>query len=182
MSQNEGEPTKFIRELKEKASIVMFYEEQKYATSLGFLFLDVGLRDGQACIYFSSDSTSNAEAAMASDGISVADHRSILRVHNMSGQKKDQIANTIEDFVKGARGRTVRITIHHDRFTREQQADLLLLEEFLLELFESHDVSILDIYNTEFMDNAKFMQQIINMHEYTIFAPDFGKGIVVKMK
>ncbi len=74
-----------------------------------------------------------------------------------------------------------RIIIHHDKFTREQQPDLLLIEEFIHELFEKHDISILDIYNTEFMDNVKFMQQIISMHDYTVFCAGFCKGIVVKL-
>ncbi|TBR09808.1 MAG: hypothetical protein EPO62_04515 [Candidatus Nitrosotenuis sp.] len=183
LSHNEGEPAKFIRELKEKSSILMFYEEKNYAKSLGFLFLDIGLRGSQACLYLSSDTIPNAEAFMAAAGINVAESRpGSLQIHTTNSHKKDQIIRIIEEFVKSAKDRASRIIIHHDRFTREQQSDLLLVEEFMQELFERHDVSVLSIYNTEFMDNAQFMQQIINVHDYTIFAPDFGKGIVVKMR
>jgi len=183
LSHNEGEPVKFIRELKDKSSIIVFYEEQNYAKSLGFLFLDIGLRDGQMCLYLSCDAIPDAEAGMASAGINVAIFKaSRLRIHNMSNQKKEHITKTIGDFVKTAKNHTSRIVIHHERFTKEQQSDLLLIEEFIQALFAKHDISVLNIYNTEFMDNAKFMQQIINIHNYTIFAPDFGKGIVVKIR
>jgi hypothetical protein len=30
LSQNEGEPAKFIRELKDKSSLLVFYEDQSY--------------------------------------------------------------------------------------------------------------------------------------------------------
>lgn len=183
LSQNEGEPTKFIREIKERSSILVFYEEQKYARSLGFLFLDMGLRGGMTCLYLSSEAVPSAEAAMASAGIKASDLKAdSLRIHNISNYKRDQITKIIEDFARSADNRAARIVIQHDRFTREQQRDLLLIEEFIQEMFKKHDVSVMNIYNTEFMDNAKFMQQIINMHDYTIFAPDFGKGIVVKMR
>lgn len=143
----------------------------------------MGLRGGQTCLYLSSDTIQNAEVSMASAGINVPEYKAnSLRIHNVTSQKKDQTARIIEEFVKSAKNRASRIIIHHDRFTKEQQPDLLLVEEFVQELFEKHDVSILSIYNTEFMDNANFMQQIINVHDYTIFAPDFGKGIVVKMR
>lgn len=182
MSQNEGEPAKFIRELKDKSSILMFYEELKYAKSLGFLFLDIGLKSGQMCLYLSSETIPNIEADMESAGINVADFKaSSLRIHGTINHKKEHIIKTIEDFVKGAKNHTSRIIIHRDKFTKEQRSDLLLIEEFIQDLFEKYDILVLDIYNTEFMDSAKFMQQIINLHDYTIFAPDFGKGIVVKM-
>lgn len=183
LSQNEGEPVKFIRDLKDKSSIIVFYEEPDYAKSLGFLFLDIGLRNGQMGLYISCDTIPDAEAGMVSAGINVASFKANnLRIHNMSNQKKDHITRTIGDFVKTAKNHTARIVVHHDRFTKEQQSDLLLIEEFIQSLFAKHNISVLNIYNTEFMDNAKFMQQIINVHDYTIFAPDFGKGIVVKIK
>ena len=183
LSQNEGEPTKFIRDLRDKSSILVFYEEQKYARSLGFLFLDIGLRGGMTCLYLSSEAVPSAEAAMTSAGISVADLKAdSLQIRNITNHKKDQITKIIEDFVRGADDRASRIVIQHDKFTREQQQDLLSIEEFIQEIFKKYDVSVMSIYNTEFMDNASFMQQIINMHDYTIFAPDFGKGIVVKMR
>ena len=183
LSHNEGEPTKFIRELKDKSSVLVFYEEQKYAKSLVFLFLDTGLRDGMTCLHLSSELTPSAEAAMASAGINVAEYKAdSLRIRNIANQKKDQITKIIEDFVKGSKDRAARIVIHHDRFTKEQQRDLLAIEEFIQEMFREHSISVMSVYNTEFMDNAKFMQQIINMHDYTVFAPDFGKGIVIKMR
>lgn len=183
MTQNEGEPTKFIRELKDKSSLLIFYENQSYAKSLGFLFVDIGLKSGHGCIYLSCETTQDMESGMASAGIDVAASKAdnSLKIYNMTNQKKDQITKSIEEFVKNAKNH-LRIIIQHDRFTRAQQNDLLLIVEFIQELFERQDISVLNIYNTEFMDNAKFMQQIINMHEYTIFAPDFGKGIVIKMK
>lgn len=183
LSHSEGEPTKFIRELSDKSSILVFYEEQKYAKSLGFLFLDMGLKGGMTCLYLSSEMTPITEASMASAGINVADYKAdSLRIRNIANQKKDMITKIIEDFVKSSKDGASRIVIHHDRFTKEQQRDLLFIEEFIQEMFRGHDVSVMSIYNTEFMDNAKFMQQIISMHDYTIFAPDFGKGIVIKMR
>lgn len=161
----------------------MFYENQRYAKSLGFLFLDIGLKNGHECRYLSCESIQDVEADIASAGIDVASSKEddSLKTYNIVNQRKDQITRLIEEFVKNAK-RHVRIIIHHDRFTRVQQHDLLLIEEFVRVMFEKHDISIMNIYNTEFMDNAKFMQQIIGIHEYTIFAPDFGKGIVIKTK
>lgn len=183
MTQNEGEPVKFIRELKDKSSLLVFYENQSYAKSLAFLFLDIGLKRGHVCTYLSCEAIRDMEEGMASAGIDVSSSKADnnLKIYNMANQKKDQITKLIEEIVKSAKEHS-RIIIHHDRFTRAQQEDLLLIEEFIHALFERHDISVLNIYNTEFMDNAKFMQQIINIHDYTIFAPDFGKGIVIKMK
>jgi len=183
LTQNEGEPTKFIRELKNRSSVLLFYEDQSYAKSLVFLFLDIGLKSGDMCLYLSCEAVQDTEADMASTGIDVAFYKedNNLKIYNMSNQRKDQISKLIEEFVKNAKDHS-RITIQHDRFTRAQQHDLLLIEEFIQTLFERHDISVLNIYNTEFIDDAKFMQQIISMHEYTIFAPDFGKGIVIKTK
>lgn len=183
MTQNEGEPAKFIRELENKSSLLVFYENQRYAKSLGILFLDIGIKNGHECIYLSCEATQDVEADIASAGVDVASSKadSSLKTFNITNQRKDQIIKLIEEFVKNAK-RHLRIIIQHDRFTRAQQHDLLLIEEFIRELFERHDISVLNIYNTEFMDNAKFMQQIISIHEYTIFAPDFGKGIVIKTK
>ncbi|MBI5146365.1 MAG: MEDS domain-containing protein [Thaumarchaeota archaeon] len=184
MTQNEGEPTKFIRELKDKSSILVFYEDQRYAKSLGFLFLDMGLKNSHVCLYLSCEATQDVEADMASAGIDVSSSKenNSLKTYNVTNHRKDQITKLIEEFVKNAKNHTSRIIVQHDRFTRAQQHDLLLIEEFIQTLFERHDVSVLNIYNTEFMDDAKFMQQIISIHEYTIFAPDFGKGIVIKTK
>jgi hypothetical protein len=183
LAQNEGEPVKFIRELKEKSSVLIFYENQGYAKSLGFLFLDIGLKSGHACIYLSCEAAHDMESGMSSAGIDVATFKSenSLKIYNVTNQKKEQVIKIIDEFVKSARGH-LRIIIHNDRFTRAQQSDLLQIAEFVQELFEKQDISVLNIYNTEFMDNSKFMQQIISMHEHTIFAPDFGKGIVIKMK
>lgn len=174
---------KFIRELKEKSSVLVFYENHSYAKSLGFLFLDVGLKSGHACIYLSCEAAQDVESGMASAGIDVATSKSknSLKVYNVTNQRKEQVIKLIDEFVKNTDGHS-RIIIHNDRFTRAQQSDLLQIVEFVQELFEKHDISVLNIYNTEFTDNSKFMQQIINMHEHTIFAPDFGKGIVIKMK
>lgn len=162
----------------------MFYESQKYARSLGFLFLKGGLKNRHACLYLSCQPVQDAEADMADAGIDVASSRenNSLKIHSIANHRKDQITKIVEEFVKNAKGRTLRIAIQHDRFTRAQQRDLLLIEEFVQTLFERHDVFVLNIYNTEFMDDAKFMQQIISIHDYTIFAPDFGKGIVIKTK
>lgn len=183
MTQNEGEPTKFIRELKDKSSLLVFYEDQRYARSLGFLFLDMGIKNGHVCLYLSCEPTQDTEEDMASAGIDVASSKAgnSLKIYNIANQKKDQITKIIEEFVKNAKDHS-RIIVQHDRFTRAEQLDLLLIEEFIQTLFDRHDISVLNIYNTEFMDDVKFMQQIISIHEYTIFAPDFGKGIVIKTK
>ncbi len=183
MTQNEGEPTKFIRELKDKSSLLVFYEDHNYARSLGFLFLDSGIKNDQVCLYLSCEPVQDTEERMASAGIDVASSKAdnCLKICNIANQKRDQITKTIEEFVKNGKD-CLRIIIQHDRFTRAQQYDLLLIEEFIQTLFDAHDISILSIYNTEFMDDAKFMQQVINIHEYTIFAPGFGKGIVIKTK
>jgi hypothetical protein len=183
LGQDEGEPARFVRELKEKSSLLVFYEDQSYARLLGFLFLDSGLKNGHWCLYLSCETTQDVEAGLASAGIDVAASKAdnILKTHNITNHRKDQITKLIEEFVKNAKSHS-RIIIQHDRFTRAQQHDLLSIEEFIQTLFERHDISVLNIYNTEFIDDAKFMQQIISIHEYTIFAPDFGKGIVIKTK
>ena len=184
LTQNEGEPTKFIRDLKEKSSLLLFYEEPKYARSLGFLFLDMGLKSDQLCLYLSGEPVHNMEKDMIAFGINVTyfKNNNRLRIHSITNHGKDQVASTIEDFMANAKNHAARIIIQRDRFSREQQRELLIIEEVVHTMFEKYDVSVLHIYNTEFMDNAKFMQQIINMHNYTIFAPDFGKGIVIKTK
>lgn len=184
MSQNEGEPTKFIRELKDKANLLVIYEDQSYCKSLEFLFLDIGLKCGQACLYLSCEPIPNTEASMVSAGIDVVSFRTNnkLQIHSTTNQKKEQIIKVIEDFVRNAEKRTSRIIIQRDRFSTEQQHDLILIEEFMQTLFRKYDISVLNSYNAEFVDNVKFMQKIINMHDYTIFAPDFGKGIVIKTK
>lgn len=184
LTQNDGEPTKFLQELKEKSSLLLFYEEPRYAKSLGFLFLDMGLKSSQLCLYISCEPVQNIEKDMIVFGINVTNFKNNnrLRIHSTANHGKDQVTAIIEDFMAGAKNHTARIIIQRDRFSREQQRELLIIEEFVQALFEKHDVSVLHIYNTEFMDNAKFMQQIINMHNYTIFAPDFGKGIVIKTK
>ncbi|HEY8110716.1 MAG TPA: MEDS domain-containing protein [Candidatus Nitrosotenuis sp.] len=183
MTHQEGEPTKFIRDLKDKSSLLVFYDNQSYAKSLGFLYLDIGIKSDHVCLYLSCEAVQNVEADMASAGIDVASAKAnnSLKIHNITNHKKDQIIKLIEEFVKNAKEHS-RIILQHDKFTRAQQQDLLLLEESIQAMFERHNISVLKIYNTEFLDNAEFMQRIINMHEYTIFAPDFGKGIVIKMK
>ncbi len=112
LSQNEGEPTKFIRELKDKSSILVFYEEQKYAKSLGFLFVDIGLRVGQTCLYLSCETTPSIKADMVSGGINVAHFKTNnLRIHSTTNQKRDQITKTIEDFVRD--DKKLRVTNHN---------------------------------------------------------------------
>lgn len=180
-SQNEGEPAKFIREIKDKGNFLMLYEDQSYAKSLEFLFLGMGLKDNQTCLYLSCETTHDIKKDMVLAGIDAASLKgNSLHIYDINNQKREQIIKVIEDFVRNAKSHIPRIIMRNERFTAEQQQDILWIEKFVQILLEKYDISVLNSCNVEFFD-VKFMQQIISMHDYAIFAPSFGKGVAIKI-
>lgn len=182
----DGEPTRFIRELRDDANILTVYENEDYAKSLEFLFLKTGLRDGRTCLYLSSEDVQKIEKRMSLFGIdpdAFKDDRR-LQIVNTCGRARETTADTIREFVESAVKSDVQamITIRNSEFSEEQYHDLMLLESTMMTLFGRGKVSILSSYNAEFLSDATMMQRIINMHDYVIFAPTFGKGLVVKTR
>jgi len=182
LSETEGEPSKFIRDLDERANILVLYEDIEYSRSLEFSFIRNGLEDGQRGIYLSPQDAHSSEKLMGMHGIKPKFFKNeSLWVLSTSNKKREHIIKTIDDFVKKQRYLT-RIVLQHDMFSPEQYGDLLLIESFLASKFEKSDISIVVSYNAEFLSDASLMQKIINLHDHVVFAPTFGKGLVVKMR
>lgn len=186
MSENQGEPTQFILNLKDKANLLVFYENQDYAKSLEMHFLRLGLASGQAVLYFSSQTIQDMENGLISAGIDIESfkERNLLRIFSTTTLESKQIRHIIEDFAKNSQklDSFARIIIHRQNLSSKQYRNLELFEGFLDSLYQKHDVSILDSYDAEAVPDARFMQNIIRMHDHTIFAPSFGNGIVIKTK
>lgn len=181
MSDAEGEPTKFIRQLSDKANILALYEDINYARSLEFLFLRQGLDSGESAAYLSSQSTHASEKHMSLFGIECSQFRDHLHIFSTANKKREHLVKTIDEIVETYK-HPMRIALQHDVFTPDQYGDLLFIEHYLTSQCVKDSVSVMVSYNTEFLSDAKIMQQIINLHDYVIFAPTFGKGIVVKTK
>lgn len=183
---DDGEPTKFIREIKEKANILVVYEDTEYSRSLELLFLKMGLQEGRIGLYLSSENAHVMERHVSMSGIDPAFTRSYerLQVASTSGKKMEMTASMIENFVENAKKRNMpaRIIMRNDEFSEEQFHDLIQLESRMMSLFEQSEISVLSSYNAEFLSDANIMQRIISMHDYVVFAPTFGKGMVVKTK
>lgn len=186
MPENQGEPAEFILSLKERANMLVFYEDQEYIKSLEIFFFKSWLDSGKAGLHFSSQSKAETDNDLVSAGIDVESFkkRNLLKIFSTTTLKLKQIKDIIEDFVKNAQklGCSARIIIHHQDLSLEQYHSLESLEDFLSTIYQKYDISILDSYNVETISDAKFMQQLIRMHDHVIFAPSFGNGIVIKTK
>lgn len=71
MSESQGDPTQFILNLKDKANLLVFYEDQEYIKSLEMSFLKLGLGSAQAGLYFSYQTIQDIENDLVSAGIDI---------------------------------------------------------------------------------------------------------------
>jgi hypothetical protein len=185
-SVDDGEPTKFMQDLKEKANLLLIYDDTRYAEFLKCLFLKSGLNLGGSCMYLSSDSIQNVEKRMIMHGIDVDKFRTNdrMQIFNASIRNVEKITDILDKFVKN-RTRSndhVRIILQADEITDDRHKNALLIESRVTAASEKSNISVLSSYNAEFFGDAEIMQQIINMHDYVIFAPSFGKGIVINTR
>jgi hypothetical protein len=185
-STDDGEPTKFMLELKEKANLLLIYDDARYAEFLKCLFLKSGLSLGGSCVYLSSDSIQNVEKRMNMHGIDVdkfmANNR--IQIFNTSIRNIEKITNILDKLLKNntRSDGQVRIILQADEISDDQHKNALLIESRITAASEKSNISVLSSYNAEFFGDARIMQQIINMHDYAIFAPSFGKGIVINTR
>lgn len=183
---DDGEPTKFILELKEKANLLLIYDDARYAEFLRCLFLKSGLNLGCSCLYLSSNSIQNVEKYMIMHDIDVNEFRANgrMQIFNASIRNIEKIIDTLDKFLKNntITNNQARIILQIDEITGDQQKNALLIESRITAASEKNNISTLSSYNAEFFGDARIMQQIINMHDYAIFAPSFGKGIVINTR
>lgn len=177
-----GEPVKFIQDLKEKVSLVMFYEDKAYSRSLEYLFLRLGLERGQKIMYLLRDTAKNVEDHAILSGIDPSLIRSKIQVFNTTAKKREHIIHAVEAFIATQKNTPARLILQNNEFSTEQQTDLIRIESVLSELYAKNNISVLVSYDAEPLSDASFMQQVINMHDHVIFAPTFGKGLVIKTR
>lgn len=183
---NDGEPTKFMLEFKEEANLLLIYDDTRYADFLRCLFLKLGLSLGCSCVYLSSDSIQTVEKRMIMHGIEVdkfmADNR--IQIFNASIRNVEKITDILNKLLKNhtRSGGQIRIILQVDEMADDRYKNALLIESRITAASEKSNISVLSSYNAEFFGDAKIMQQIINMHDYAIFAPSFGNGIVINTK
>lgn len=178
----QGEPAKFIQDLKEKASLVMFYEDTAYSKSLEYMFLKLGLENGHKGMYLLRDTVKNVESHAVLSGTDPTMFRNQVQVFNISGKKWEQIVRALESFTSAQKETPTRIVLQNNEFATEQQHDLIHIESILSEIYEKSNTSVLVSYNAEMLSDAGFMQQVINLHDHVVFAPTFGKGLVIKTR
>ncbi len=178
----QGEPVKFIQDLKEKVNLVMFYEDMAYSRSLEYLFLKIGLERGQKTMYLLRDTAKNVEDHAILLGIDPSLVKSKVQVFNTTAQKREHIIHAVEEFIATQKNTPTRIILQNNEFSTEQQTDLIRIESALSELYAKNNLSVLVSYDAEPLSDASFMQQVINMHDHVIFAPTFGKGLVIKTR
>jgi archaellum biogenesis ATPase FlaH len=179
-STDDGEPTKFMLELKEKANLLLIYDDTRYAEFLKCLFLKSGLSLGGRCVYLSSDSIQNVEKRMNMHGIDVdkfmANNR--IQIFNASIRNIEKITDILDKLLKNntRSDSQVRIILQADEISDDRHKNALLIESRITAASEKSNISVLSSYNAEFFGDAGIMQQIINMHDYAIFAPPLGRG------
>lgn len=178
----EGEPADFIRNLAEKVNLLVFYENIDYIKFLEGLFLKLGLDENQPCLYVSSQAVQNIEKDLNLAGLNVEylKTKDLLQIFGNAILNLDQANDIMVNFIKNAQklGTHARIIVHHRDYSMPQGP--MLLEDFSSTLYRQHDVSIMSCYDVESILNTDLMRQLIRMHDYVMFAPNFGKGIVIK--
>ncbi|HWP78683.1 MAG TPA: hypothetical protein VNL34_03420 [Candidatus Nitrosotenuis sp.] len=178
----EGEPAEFIRNLAEKVNLLVFYENADYVKSLERLFLMRGLDENQPCLYVSSQPIQNIEKELDLAGFNVEylKTKDLLKIFGNAVLNLNQANDIMVNFIKNAQklGSHARIIIHHNDYLMPQGS--MTLEDFSSTLYRQHDVSILSSYDVESILNTDLMYQLIRLHDYVMFAPSFGKGIVIK--
>lgn len=186
MSENQGEPAEFLLDQRERANILVFYEDESYAKHLEMIFLKIGLVGSQAVLYLSPLPIESIERNLVSAGIDIESfrERKLLDVFSTATLSLKQYSGIIEKFAKKAEKLdcSARITIHHKSLAPEHFDDLEMLEYFLDTAYQNYNVSIFDSYDAEIISDVKLMQQMINLHDHAVFAPSFGKGVVINTR
>lgn len=180
----EGEPAEFIQNLTEKANLLVLYEDADYARSLEFLFLKGGLERGQPCLCIFFQPAQDIEKGLALAGIDLepAKARGLLQIFGSAALNPKQLKDVVAGFAKNAQKPSIpaRIVIHHKDYLMSHNA--VLLEEFLCSMYSKYEVSIMSSYDSEAIPDANLMHQLIRLHDHVMFAPSFGKGLVIKTR
>jgi hypothetical protein len=178
----EGEPAEFIQNLTQRANLLVLYEDADYARSLEFLFLKGGFERSQPCLCIFFQPTQDIEKDLALAGIDSepAKAQGLLQIFGSTALNLKQLKGVVAGFAKNAQksGATARIVIHHKDYLMSHNA--ALLEEFLCGIYGRYEVYIMSSYDSEAIPDANLMHRLIRLHDHVMFAPSFGKGLVIK--
>lgn len=182
-------PMKFVDQIEKNRHMVLLYDSKEYAYWIISRYFLNGLKNGESCIFFTSEYREITEGYLAREGIDIALHKKnkSLRIYQIekSDDKKRDMLSTLkrirEEATKGMEppyrfvGRTIT-----DTGTKDGMELGLALEKAGHEHFHEFDCSQMcyyDISKIETTMRQKWINGLLKNHHYVIYASKPDKAV-----
>lgn len=182
-------PMKFIDQMEKNRHMVLLYDSKEYAYWIIWRYFLNGIKNGESCIFFTSENPETAEGYLAKGGIDINLHKKnqtlrIYQIEKSDDNKRDMLATLKrirEEATKGMEppyrfvGRTIT-----DTETKGGMEFGLALEKTGHEHFHEFDCSQMcyyDISKIEFTSRQKWIRGLLKNHHYVIYASRPDKAV-----
>jgi hypothetical protein len=182
-------PVKFLDRLEGNNHIVLLYDEQKYADLIIARYLLNGLKNGESCIFFTSDEPVAVEKRLAAQGIDIALYKKKNSFRIFSIERSDSGKRDVLGTLKAIRAEATKGMKPPYRFVGRTITDTatvkgmklgMVLEETGHEHFAEFDNSQLCYYDISGIEKSKRDQWIgglLKNHHHVIYAGEPGKAV-----
>jgi DcmR-like sensory protein len=176
-------PFKFLDRMEGNNHIVLLYDNPKYADLLIARYLFNGLKKGESCIFFTSDSPKTVRKSLSAEGIE-ADSLRIFQIERDNKNKPDALSllkSIREEATTGMKppyrfvGRTIT-----DTETIEGMKLGLIIEKTGNDHFQEFDCSQMcyyDISEIELSMRNEWIKGLLKNHEHVIYASEPDKAV-----
>ncbi|MBA3749956.1 MAG: MEDS domain-containing protein [Nitrosopumilus sp.] len=182
-------PMKFVDQLEKNKHTILLYNNQKYAYWIISRYFLNGLKNGESCIFFTSDEPEIIEERLSAEGIDVIlfKQKNSLRIYSIEradDDKHDTLSTLMhikEDATKGMKppyrfaGRTIIETE-----TKEGMKLGLILEKVGHEHFNDFNCSQMcyyDISKIEPSMRQEWLRELLKNHHHVIYASEPTKAV-----
>ena len=176
-------PFKFIDRMEGNNHIVLLYDNPKYADLIIARYLFNGMKKGESCIFFTSDSPKTVRKRLSAEGID-ADSIRIYQIERDNKNKPDALSllkSIREEATTGMKppyrfvGRTIT-----DTETIEGMKLGLHVEKTGNDHFQEFDCSQMCYYDISGMEpsmRSEWIKGLLKNHEHVIYASEPDKAV-----
>ena len=176
-------PFKFLDRMEGNNHIVLLYDSRKYADLIIARYFFNGLKKGESCIFFTSDSPKIVRKRLSAEGID-ADSLRIFQIERDNKNKPDALSllkSIIKEATTGMKppyrfvGRTIT-----DTETIEGMKLGLLVEKTGNDHFQEFDCSQMCYYDISEIEPSmrnEWIKGLLKNHEHVIYASEPDKAV-----
>ena len=188
-AEKDYHPMKFVDRLEGNNHIVLLYDNEEYADQVITRYFLNGLKNGESCIFFTSENPESIESKLSAEGIDVDSYKRtgnlrIYRVESEGTGEMDALSILKDIREKSTRGmkppfRFVGRTIT-DIESKDGMTSGMVVEKTGQEHFAEFDNSQMCYYNVSKIEKTmryEWIRELLKNHHHVIYASKPDKAV-----